>query len=165
MDGALVVAIVAAVFAGLAAIFAGWSAWAAHRSAELAREVVKLERDRHYRELNPHIELEHGSRAPGDDRVWFTNKGPLDYTSVAFTITDPGPIDGLKLDGKAVRHGDLGPLSVGERKFLLLRRQTGQETEEWLLALRLTCRSDQGTWTIPAEVEIPGTRFPGVDFE
>jgi hypothetical protein len=159
MDAALVVAIMAAVFAGLAASFAGWSARSAHRSAELADEAVKLERDRHHHELRPHVALAHDGPLGGDDEgVWFTNAGPLDYASMVFELTQASrdrPIIGLILGDGIVTVGDIGPLAVGDRRFLPLRRSAPTEGAG-PLHLRLHCRNDQGTWKVPAEVEISG---------
>jgi len=80
-DAALVVAILAAVFAGLAVVFTAWSAWSSHRSAgsaersarsadssaRSAAEAVELERGRVHRELIPHIALEQAGAIGGDD--------------------------------------------------------------------------------------------------
>jgi hypothetical protein len=162
MDAALVVSIVAAVFAGLAAIFAGWSAWSSHRSAELASEVVKLERDRHHRDLSPKVTLEHDDRVDG---VWFANAGPLDYASIWLELTqDDAPIAGFHVgrEGDVVDAGSLGPLAMGERRLVRYQRSSPRN-EKGLLSMRLTCESDRGTWTIPAQVEIPGSPWPGVE--
>jgi type II secretory pathway pseudopilin PulG len=171
-DAALVVSIVAAAFAGLAALFAGWSAWTSHRSAgsaasaaRSAAEAVELERDRRHRELTPRIELTYeGSLGGEDEGVWFANTGRLDYTSVAFnfaTSPDDTPIAGLALGGT---YGGVGPLAVGERTFLALKRHSGErEADGGTLHLILTCSNDQGTWTISAKVEIPGVpSAPGI---
>jgi hypothetical protein len=159
-DAALVVAIVAAAFAGLAVIFAGWSGWSAHRSAELAAEAVKLERDSRHRELTPRIELAHDGPVGGveEEGVWFTSSGPLDYTAVEFSFAnaaDDSPIAGLSVGGETVIDGSIGPRTVGERTFVFLLRHDVDPTPGTLY-LRLTCRNDQGSWTIPAQVEIPG---------
>jgi hypothetical protein len=163
-DAALVVSILAALFAGLAVVFAGWSAWASHRSAgsadgsaRSAAEAVELERDRRHRELRPRIELEHEwwHEVADEEGVWFTNGGPLDYTSVSFRFAQAAvdsPIAGFVLG----THGDIGPLTVGERTFLGLERHSEAKGDEGgTLYLVLTCRNGQGTWTIPAQVEIP----------
>jgi hypothetical protein len=160
MDGALVVAIVAAVFAGLAAVFAGWSAWSSHRSAQHAADAVKLERDRHHHELIPRIDLAYEGdvgRPDQEEGVRFTNRGPLDYTSVAFSFAHyavDSPIAGFELRDKVVIDGNIGPLAIGDRYFLTLRRH--EHEGGGVLHLRLTCRNEQGSWTIPAQVEIPG---------
>jgi type II secretory pathway pseudopilin PulG len=168
MEAALVVAIVAAVFAGLAAVFAGWSAWASHRSAgsaessaHSAAEAVELERDRRHRELTPQLQLEHdGPVGSTDDEegVRFTSRGPLDYPYVFFILTQDDahrPIAGFVLGDKVLVAGELGPLNVGGSRFVPLRRPAPDEGAGTLY-LRLTCRNDQGAWTIPAQVEIPG---------
>jgi hypothetical protein len=164
---ALWVSIVAAVFAGLAAVFAGWSAWASHRSASSAEssarsaaEAIELERKRRHHELTPSIELayEGDVRFPDQEEgVWFTNRGPLDYTSVAFSFAleaIDSPIAGFELGGKVVIDGNIGPLAIGQRYFLTLRRP-GEDEGGGTLHLRLTCRNEEGSWTIPAQVEIP----------
>jgi hypothetical protein len=160
------VSILAAVFAGLAAAFAGWSAWASHRSATSAEssarsaaEAVELERDRRHRELTPRIELAHDGPVGGveEEGVWFTSSGPLDYTAVEFSFANAAidsPIAGFILNGETVTHGDIGPLTVGERTLVWIRRH-GVDEGAGTLRLRLTCRNDQGSWTIPAQVEIP----------
>jgi hypothetical protein len=167
MDNApLWASILAAVFAGLAAAFAGWSAWASHRSASSAEnsarsaaEAVKLERDRRYQELTPQIELAYEGdvgRPDEEEGIWFTNRGPLDYTSVAFgfaLFAVDSPIAGFELRGKVVIDGNIGPLAIGQRYFLTLRRH--QHEGGGVLHLRLTCQNEQDTWTIPAQVEIP----------
>jgi hypothetical protein len=164
LDAALVVAIVAAVFAGLAAAFAGWSAWASHRSARSsessarsAAEAVELERDRRYRELTPRIDLEHVGPLGGDEEgVSVANAGPLAYTSVAFSFAthpDDAPIAGFVLGTE----GEIGPLAVGQRDFLALERHgEAREADGGTLYLVFSCQNDQGTWTVPAQVEIPG---------
>lgn len=167
MDTALVVSIGAAICAGLAAIFAGWSAWESHRSAtssessaRSAAEAVELERDRRHRELAPQLQLEHvGPVGSTDDEegVRFTSRGPLDYTYVYFILTQVAdrPIAGFVLGDKVLVAGELGPLNVGGARFVPLRRPAPDEGAGTLY-LRLTCRNDQGAWTIPAQVEIPG---------
>jgi hypothetical protein len=176
-DPALVVSIVAAGFAGLAVVFTAWGAWASHRSArsaersarsaessaDSAAQAVELERDRRHRELTPRIELTYAG-PPGDDMegVTVANSGPLDYTSIAFNISplEVGPIDSLDLgDGRMVRDGNIGPLSVGESMFLTLQRPPEPALaakQGGVARLRITCRNEQGIWTIPAQVEIPG---------
>lgn len=174
-DAALVVAILAAVFAGLAAVFTAWSAWASHRSAgsaersahsadssaRSAAEAVELERDRRHRELAPQLQLEHDGpvgSSNDEEGVRFTSRGPLDYDSIRFAFTQDAadrPIAGFVLGGEVVKAGDLGPLFVGESRLVPLRRPAPDEGAG-TLHLRLTCHNDQGTWTIPAEVEIPG---------
>jgi hypothetical protein len=158
-DAALVVAIVAAVFAGLAAAFAGWSAWAAHRSARSASDAVELERGRVHRELTPQIGLEQAGAAGHDDEgVWFTNTGPLDYASVTFALIQElseRPIEGFLRGDDVLTLGDVGPLAIGVRRFMRYRRP-GSDEGGGTLHLRLICSNEQGTWTIPAKVEIPG---------
>ena len=167
-DAALVISIVAAAFAGLAAVFAGWSAWASHRSAgsaessaRSAAETVKLERDRHHLELAPRIEVTHDGSigAWGDqEQIWFTNKGPLDYSSVVVRFAElavDSPIAGFLVGEEVATEDEIGPLAVGERALLIPRRH-GEDEGAGILHLVLTCSNDQDTWTIPAEVEIPG---------
>jgi type II secretory pathway pseudopilin PulG len=166
-DPALVVAIVAAVFAALAAVFAGWSAWSSHRSAgssassaRSAAEAVELERDRRHRELTPRMEVTHDGYLGGwgdSEQIWFTNKGPLNYSSVVVSfaeLAEDSPIAGF-LGKDVATEDDVGPLAVGERNFLIPRRH-GEDEGTGTLYLTLTCSNDQGTWTIPAQVEIPG---------
>jgi hypothetical protein len=168
-DAALVVAILAAAFAGLAVVFTAWSAWASHRSAgsaersaRSAAEAVELERDRRHRELAPQLQLEHvGPVGSSNDEegVRFTSHGPLDYPYVYFILTQDDtqrPIAGFVLGDKVLVAGQLGPLNVGGTRFVPLRRRAPDEGAGTLY-LRLTCRNDQGIpWTIPAGVEIPG---------
>jgi hypothetical protein len=164
-----VVSIVAAVFAGLAAIFAGWSAWASHRSAtssessaRSAAQGVELERERHRRELTPRWDLEHdgpvGSESD-EEGIWFTNNGPPNLYQFAVKLTQEAkdcPIAGLVVGGQVVTVADgLGPLAVGERRFIPLRRHASDEGAGTLY-LRIDCWTVEHIWTIPAQVEIPG---------
>jgi hypothetical protein len=166
VDGANAVAILAAVAAVLAAIFAGWSALASHRSAGSAKssahsaaEAVELERDRRHHELTPRIELAYEgdtSRPDEEEGVRFINRSLLDYTSVAFSFAHyvvDSPIPGFELGGKVVIDGNIGPLTIGQRYFLTLRRH--EHKGGGTLHLVLTCSKGQETWTIPAQVEIP----------
>jgi hypothetical protein len=167
MDAAPVVAVMAAVFPGLAAVFAGWSAWASHRSAgssessaRSAAEAVELERDRRHRELTPRIRLQHhGPVGSGEDavaeEVSVVNGGPLDYSSVAFSFATH-PVDSPIASFVLGTEGDLGPLAIGEHTSLEVQRHDGdREADGETLYLVFTCGNDQGTWTIPVEVEIP----------
>jgi hypothetical protein len=182
MDGALGVAIVAAVFAGLAVVFTAWGAWASHRSARAsessarsadisacsAAEAVELERDRRHRELTPRILLKYqGPTGSGEDAipegVEIANGGPLDYSSVYFSFAGfpaDGPIARSVHDGT---EGELGSLDIGEHTFLELERHSEDHKEHGdTLYLAFTCSNDRGTWTIPAQVEIPRKPWFGV---
>jgi hypothetical protein len=160
MDSATAAAWVAAAGAVAAALFAIWSAVSSHRAASSAAEAVALERGRRHDELTPSIELNYqGWHDSSRAYVWFTNHGPLDYTSVAFAFAmspSLGPI--ARLAGTT--SGEVGPLSVGERQRLLVDRHAEPFMDDsGTLHLILTCSNDQGTWTLPAEVQIPP---PGV---
>lgn len=166
--------VVLVVVSIVAAVFAGWSALSSHRSAGSAKrserssessaasaaEAVELERDRVRRELTPRIEVTYeGSPGLGNlELVWFANKGPRDYTSVTFRFVElpiDSPIAGFSRRREIVTEGEIGPLAIGERNSLILQRH-GEDEGEGILYLILICRNDQDTWTIPAQVEIPG---------
>jgi hypothetical protein len=162
------VLVVSAAFAGLAAMFAGWSAWASHRSAgssassaRSAAEAVELERDRRHRELTPRMEVTHDGAIGGwgdSEQIWFTNKGPLNYSSVVVSfaeLAEDTPIAGFLIGKDVATEYDVGPLAIGERDFLIPWRH-GEDEGAGTLYLILTCSNDQGTWAIPAQLEIPG---------
>jgi ABC-type nickel/cobalt efflux system permease component RcnA len=155
---ALVVSIAAVLLAGLGAWSAYRSARSSESSAHSAAQAVDLERARRHDELTPHILLERDGALGGEDeRVWFANDGPSDYDRVGFAFastTRRPPVDGLLVDDEWATVGEVGPLALGERRPLRLRR--AEDREDAILRLRITCSNEQGTWPILAEVEIPG---------
>jgi hypothetical protein len=169
MDTALGVSVGAAICAGLAAIFAGWSAWESHRSAtssessaRSAAEAVELERKRHHQESTPRLLLEHDGPVGSENDeggIWLTNNGPLNLENFSVELTQEAkdrPIAGLVDGGQVVTlAARLGPLAVGERRFIPLRRHAPDEGAGTLY-LRIACWTVEHVWRVPALVEIPG---------
>jgi hypothetical protein len=92
------------------------------------------------------------------EQIWFTNKGPLDYNSVVVRFAElavDSPIAGFLVGEEVATEDEIGPLAVGERALVIPRRH-GEDEGAGTLHLVLTCSNDQGNWTIPAQVEIPG---------
>jgi hypothetical protein len=160
---ALVVSIAAVLLAGLGAWSAYRSARSSESSAHSAAQAVDLERARRHDELTPHISLEHSGTLGGDDEgVWFANDRPLDYDRISFAFaptTGRPPVDGLLVDDEWTTAGEVGPLALGARRLLRLRR--AEDGEDSILRLRITCTNEQGTWVVMAQVEIPGIPFVG----
>src|SRR6266540_3686239 len=151
---ALRVAIAALAVAIASAAFTWWSAHSAARA-------VNLERDRRHSELTPRILLRRDGTLGGDDEgIWFANNGPLDYDRAGFVFaptTGRPPVDGLLVNGEWATAGEIGPLALGERRFVRCRR--AEDGEDSILHLRITCSNEQGTWPVLAQVEIPS--IPG----
>jgi hypothetical protein len=147
---ALRVAVAALAVAVASAAFTWWNARSAARA-------VDLERDRRHRDLTPRISLKQDGSLGGDDEgIWFTSDGPLDYDQVGFTFaptTGRPPVDGLLVNDEWTTAGEIGPLALGERRFVRCRR--AEDGEDAILHLRITFSNKQGTWPVPAQVEIP----------
>jgi hypothetical protein len=140
-------AAVALVVSFLALAVAGWSAWTAHRA-------LAIERDRRHGELIPNIRVEEATFEDQQEGLWFTNDGPLDYTSVRVRVETPGnvsPVGALQIGEGWSTEGDLGPMELGERRLIPIRRN--KPMPGTTLRLRLTCQNNQGTWPIYREVE------------
>jgi hypothetical protein len=160
MDSATKAAWVAAAVAAVAAVFAIWSAVSSHRSAthskssaQSAADTLALERDRRHGELIPDIRVEESTFEDKQEGLWFTNNGPLDYTSVLLRV-DPAlasPVGALQIGEAWSTEGDIGPMQLGERRLVLIRRNVPMPGTT--LRLRLTCENDGGTWTIHKDVE------------
>jgi hypothetical protein len=154
MDNATTAAWMAAVGAVAAALFAIWSAVSSHRSARSSAEAVAIERGRRHQELAPRIQVQEGTFEDTSEGLWFTNDGPLDYTSVRLQVEGPGnasPVGALQFGETWFTEGDLGPVAAGARRFIAIRRNVPMPGT--VLRLRLTCENDQGGWTIFREVE------------
>jgi hypothetical protein len=161
MDSATKAAWLAAAGAAVAALFAIWSAWSSHRSARSAAGTLAIERDREHDRLTPRIQVKEATHPDKREGLWFTNDGPLDYTSVRFraeTPNDASPLDGLEIDGTWIpanpelgAEGDLGRMALGDRRFVACHR--ADPMRGTTLRLRITCSSDRDSWLIYREVE------------
>jgi hypothetical protein len=160
MDSATKAAWVAAAGAVAAALFAVWSAVSSHRaaahaktSAESAAEGLAIERDREHDRLTPRMRVELGRVEDQQEGLWFTNDGPLDYTSVRLRVETPGnvsPVGALQIGEAWSTEGDLGPMELGERRLIPIRRN--KPMPGTTLRLRLTCEIDRDSWPIYREV-------------
>jgi hypothetical protein len=133
----------------LALLVSGWAAWTAHRA-------FALERARRHDERAPRIEAEEGDHAAVEG-IRLTNRGPVDLSSLQFSIVGDadrrGPVDALLVargDWRAA--GDLGPLTMGQSRFVPLRYS--REAHTTTLRLLLVCTSGKNRWEFPVEVDI-----------
>jgi hypothetical protein len=150
-------AVAALVISIVALAVAGWSAWTAHRA-------FILERDRRHDELTPHVRVDEDRDGEGEEGLCFTNDGPLDFTSVRFRLETPledTPVEAFLVGSEwitgagATITGDLGPITVGDRRFLYYRKSEDVELfPETTLRFRITCVNDRRTWSIHVEVEM-----------
>jgi hypothetical protein len=168
---ALVISIVAVVFAGVAAVAAVWSAVIARRSARTAAEAVELERVRYHDDRTPRLRLLYEPAQPGgDDGLWVINDGPGAYQVRVTLISREGggPLEAVQVvkvgGGMAVvREGEEAELGwllgIGDKYFLRLLRV--RSLRRGVVRLRFTCSNEHGEWVTAAECEIP-RRVPRV---
>jgi hypothetical protein len=162
MDSATKAAWLAAAGAAAAALFAVWSAWSSHQAARSAAGTLAIEREREHDRLTPDIQVEESTFEDKQEGIRFTSDGPRDYTSVHFRVETPAaasPVSALQIGEAWIplnpqwrTEGDLGPMALGDRRFVPYQR-----ADPWpgsTLRLRITCDSDQDTWTIHREVDI-----------
>lgn len=137
-------AVAAIIVSVIALAVAGWSAWTTHRALD-------LERDRRRDELAPTIEA-HIDKRGGDPVVRFVSRGPLDYTSVQFTLVDTKVLTGIEVAGVVSADGDLGPMAVGDEVHAGYHR--ADEYRGGAVRFRLLCSTADGReWRTVADGE------------
>lgn len=166
MSASVVVAVVTTIVSVISAVAALVSAHASKTASSAADRSAKVAERADHRTRTPDLVVTRRTQPGTDDHTQMMyrvrNDGPQSLTSIIVhgPVTERSVIYKIASNTKAwAGNVDLGPLVLGAEVDLKLSVGQGQELPDF--RVRITCSTDEETWELLRDLEIPAHRRQG----